>query len=183
MTKKLTESTILQVLDWTYEKAVNGIPGLDSAEEMADDYLKGEGTLVQKVNTLIRMQNTKAGVSGFVSGLGGALLLPVTIPANVSSVMYVQVRMIAAIARMSGHNIKDDRVKTLVFLCLIGDGAKDVLKDIGIVVGTKMATNAINNLSAKTIAAINQKVGFKLLTKFGEKGAVNLGSVDVCPIG
>lgn len=83
--------------------------------------------------------------------------------------------MVAAIAKMTGHNIKDDRVKSLVFLCLVGDAAKDVLKDTGIAIGTKMATSAINNLSAKTITAINQKVGFKLVTKFGEKGAVNLG--------
>ena len=31
------------------------------------------------------------------------------------------------------------------------------------------------NRSGKTIVAINQKVGFRLITKFGEKGAVNLG--------
>lgn len=175
MANELKASTIMQVLDWTYEKAINGVSGLDSAEEMAEDYLKGEGVLVDKVNLLIRMQNVKAGASGFLSGLGGILLLPVTIPANVTSVIYVQVRMIAAIAKMAGYNIKDDRVKSLVFLCLVGDAAKDVLKDVGIVVGTKIATNAINNLSAKTITAINQKVGFKLVSKFGEKGAVHLG--------
>lgn len=165
----------MQFLDWTYDKAINGIPGVDSAEDMAADYLKGEGALLDKVNSLIRMQNTKAGTSGFLSGLGGVLLLPVTIPANVSSVMYLQVRMIAAIAKMAGYDIKDDRVKSMVFLCLVGDAAKDVLKDVGIIIGTKLATNAVNQLSAKTITAINQKVGFKLVTKFGAKGAINLG--------
>ncbi|MDD5272717.1 MAG: hypothetical protein PHU14_08370 [Methylovulum sp.] len=181
MAHELKESAIMQILDWTYDKAINGIPGLDSAEEMAEDYLQGDGSLADKVNSLIRMQNTKAAASGFLSGLGGILLLPVSVPANVSSVMYVQVRMVAAIAKMTGHIIKDDRVKSLVFLCLVGDAAKDVLKDTGIAIGTKMATSAINNLSAKTITAINQKVGFKLVTKFGEKGAVNLGKAVPIP--
>jgi hypothetical protein len=38
-----------------------------------------------------------------------------------------------------------------------------------------MTESAIKNISGKTITAINQKVGFRLLTKFGEKGVVNLG--------
>ena len=50
-----------------------------------------------------------------------------------------------------------------------------VNKDIGIVIGTKITTNAIKNISGITITTINQKLGFRLLTKFGEKGAINLG--------
>jgi hypothetical protein len=175
MAKDLTESKIMQALDWAYDKAVTGVPGLDSAQEMAADYLSGDGTLHCKANSLIRWQISKAGTSGFLTGLGGILTMPVTIPANLASVMYVQIRMIAAIAHMGGHDLKNDKVKSLVYACLAGNAAKDILKDIGIVVGTKLTTQAIKNISGKTIVAINQKVGFRLLTKFGEKGVVNLG--------
>ena len=104
-------STMMKLLDWTYEKAIDGIPGLDTAQELGDSYLDRDGTLEQKVNSLIRWQNTKTGTSGFVTGLGGAITLPVAIPANVSSVLFIQIRMIAAIAHMCGHNVNDDRVK------------------------------------------------------------------------
>lgn len=175
MANELTESKIMQALDWAYDKAVNGVPGLDSAKELADDYLKQDGTLTDQVNSLIRWQNTKAGTSGFLAGLGGLITMPITIPANITSVIYVQIRMIAAIAQMGGHDLKDDRVKTLVYTCLTGNAAKDILKDMGIVIGRKLTENAIKNISGKTITAINQKVGFRLLTKFGEQGAINLG--------
>ncbi|MRW85343.1 EcsC family protein [Pseudoduganella sp. FT26W] len=175
MATALSEGKIMAALDWAYDKAVNGVAGLDSADELANDYLKQDGTLEDQVNSLIRWQNTKAGTSGFLSGLGGLLTMPITIPANITSVMYVQIRMIAAIARMGGHDLQQDQVKSLVYVCLLGNGAKDVLKDIGIVVGRKLTENAIKNISGKTITAINQKVGFRLLTKFGEKGAINLG--------
>lgn len=175
MANNLTESKIMDVLNWSYDKAVQGVAGLDSAYDLADDYLKQEGSLHAQVNSLIRWQNTKAGTSGFLTGLGGIITLPVAIPANVASVMYVQIRMIAAIAHMGGYNLNDDRVKSLVFLCLTGNAAKDILKDVGIVVGKKLAENAIKNISGKTIIAINKKVGFRLLTKFGEKGVINLG--------
>ena len=175
MANSLNESKIMDVLKWSYEKAVQGVAGLDSAYDLAEDYMKGNDSLYDQVNSLIRWQNTKAGTSGFLTGLGGIITLPIAIPANVASVMYVQIRMIAAIAHMGGHNLNDDRVKSLVFVCLTGNAAKDILKDVGIVVGKKLAENAIKNISGKTITAINQKVGFRLLTKFGEKGVVNLG--------
>jgi uncharacterized protein (DUF697 family) len=52
---------------------------------------------------------------------------------------------------------------------------KDVLKEIGIVVGTRMTTRQIRGLSGTTLTAINQRVGFRLLTKLGETGAIKLG--------
>lgn len=175
MSNNLTESTIMKMLDWTYEKALDGIPGLDSVYDLASGYLKQDGDLTDQVNSLIRWQNTKAGTSGFISGLGGILTLPISIPANITSVMFVQIRMITAIAHMCGHDVKDDRVKALVYTCLTGNAAKDILKDTGITIGKKLAENGIRSISGQTIKVINQAVGFRLLTKFGEKGVINLG--------
>jgi uncharacterized protein (DUF697 family) len=177
MGNALTQDTILKTLDWAYAKAINGMPGIDSAEEMAQDYLKGDRPLAEKVNSLIRWQNSKAATSGFIAGLGGAITMPISIPANVASVLYVQVRMIAAIAKMGGHDLRDDRVKTMVYVCLCGNAAKDILKELGIVAGKKFAENAIKKISAKTLIAINQKVGFRLITKFGQTGLINLGKM------
>lgn len=173
--EKMSQSMIMDALDWAYEKAVNGLPGLDSAQELAESYLKGNDPLVNKVNSLIRWQNTKCATSGFISGLGGIITLPVAIPANISSVMYVQVRMIAAIAYMGGYDIRDDKVKSLVYVCLLGNAGKDILKELGIKIGNKITQTMIQKISAQVITKINQTVGFRLLTKFGEKGLVNLG--------
>lgn len=173
--EKLSETIIMKTLDYAYDKALNGVPGLDSAQEMAENYLAKGGKKIDMANSLIRWQNTKATTSGFLTGLPGLIAMPITIPANIASVLYVQVRMIAALAYIGGHDIKDDKVKTLVYLCLAGNGAKDIVKDLGIVIGKKIATRTVQNISGKTITTINQKVGFKLLTKFGEKGAINLG--------
>jgi len=172
---ELSESKIMQALDWAYEKAVNGVAGLDSAIELAEDYKQEGGTPHEQANSLIRWQNTKAATSGFITGLGGIITLPIAIPANIASVLYVQVRMIAAIAHLGGYDVKNDKVKTLVFACMAANSAKDVAKDVGIAVGNKLAMNAVKNISGKTIQEINKRVGFKLLTKFGEKGVINLG--------
>lgn len=176
MSNEVTQGVISKALDLAYEKALDpGVPGLDSAHELAQDYLDGDGTLKQQMDRLIRWQNAKCATAGFVTGLGGLLTLPVAIPANLGSVLFVQVRMIAAIAIMGGHDPHNDRVQTMVYVCLLGNAGNEVLKQAGIQVGTKLATKAIKKISFEVIKEINRKVGFRLLTKFGEKGVINLG--------
>lgn len=175
MNNKPTTGTLLKVLDWAYDKALAGLPGLNSAVELSESYLKQEGTLRHKANALIRWQNVKSGSSGFITGLGGFMTLPVAIPANLASVLFIQIRMIAAIAHMGGYDLRDDRVKSLVFACLAGNVAKDILQEIGISAGTRITAQLIARISEQTIIAINQKVGFQLLSKTSGKGVVNLG--------
>ncbi|NMH73919.1 EcsC family protein [Bacillus sp. RO2] len=168
----------MKALDWSYDKAVNGgIPGMDTAIELATNYEQKSGSLVENVNSLIRWQNTKSATSGFISGLGGVIVMPVAIPANITSVILVQIRMVAAIAHMGGHDLKSDEVKTFVYACLAGNGAKDILKNSGIQIGKKLAISGIKKIPGEVIKKINKAVGFRLLTKFGEKGAINLGKM------
>ena len=175
MSKEITENMMHQALEFAYIKAIEGVPGLDSAIELAESYQNSNDSLHEQCNALIRWQNAKACTSGFVTGLGGLLLMPVTLPANITSVLYVQIRMIAAIAHLAGYDLKDDRVKSMVYLCLVGNSAVEILKNVGIEVGKKVATNAVKNISGKVITQINQKVGFRLVTKFGQKGVINFG--------
>ena len=175
MGKDIPQGMIMDTLDWAYDKAVSGGAGLDSAEELARDYIQDYDNKIDQADALIRWQNTKAGTSGFITGVGGAITMPVAIPANIASVIFIQVRMIAAIAVIGNHDVHDDRVKSLCYACMCGNEAKDILKNIGIQIGTKMAKSALKNMSAQVLFKINQAVGFRLLTKFGSTGVINLG--------
>ncbi|MEH7777884.1 EcsC family protein [Bacillus altitudinis] len=174
---QLIENKVEKLLDWAYEKSINGLPGTDTAYELAENFMSKHHSTDKAINSLVRWQNVKCTTSGFLSGLGGAITLPVAIPANLTSVIYVQMRMIAAIAHMRGYDLKDDQVKTFVFVCLTGQAASDILKQVGIKAGERIAKQAIKKISGEVIKSINQKVGFRLVTKFGEKGVVNLGKV------
>ncbi|OCA86945.1 EcsC family protein [Bacillus sp. FJAT-27986] len=176
--KRLTHDAIMNALDWSYDKAINGgIAGMDTAIELAESYLQKSGTLDQKVQSLINWQNTKSATSGFLTGVGGLITLPVAVPANITSVIFVQMRMVAAIAHMGGYDLKDDQVKTFVYVCLAGNGAKDILKNTGIQIGRKLAVTGIKKIPFEVIKKINHALGFRLLTKFGEKGVINLSKM------
>lgn len=174
----IDEEAAGKVLDAIYEKALNGVPKVSrSVDEMCDDYLSKASSPDQAAKALAKWQVMKCGTSGFVTGLGGLITLPVAIPANIGSVLYVQMRMIACIAKMGGYDIKSDQVQTMVYMCLTGTTLADVAKMTGIKFGTKSLEAAIKKIPGAVLTKINQRVGFRFLTKFGQKGVINLGKL------
>ena len=165
-----------EILDWGYEKAIEGGMGIDSAYELAEEYREKYG-IEKGINKLVSVQLTKCGTSGFLSGLGGVITLPLTIPANVSSVIFIQLRMIAAIAHLRGYDLKSDEVRAFVYTALTGKAATDILKNAGIQVGNKVTVNLIKKIPGEVILRINRVVGMRLVTKFGKTGVMNLGKL------
>lgn len=51
--------------------------------------------------------------------------------------------MVASIAKIGGYDFYDNRVKTLVYVCLAGNSAKDILKTASISVATVAAKGLI----------------------------------------
>ncbi|PKX63686.1 hypothetical protein CUR40_08170 [Latilactobacillus sakei] len=169
----ISQDSMMQALDWTYNKTIEGIPGQKSIDELVDSYLK-KYDAEKAIDKLIITQVEKATTSGFITGFGGAITLPVTIPANITSVMYVQMRMIAAIAKIRGYDLQDDQVQTFVYATLTGTTVFDIAKRTGITIANKTGASLLKKLPGTILTKINQAVGFRLVTKFGTKGAVNL---------
>lgn len=172
----LSQENIMSILDTCYSKALYGIPKVSKpVEALAKDYLQKHETLQQAAKALIKAQQVKSATSGFITSLGWFITLPVAVPANITSVLYIQMRMAAAIAYMGGYDLQSDQVQTFVYACLLGNSLNDVLKGTGVKFGQKLATNSIKKISGETIVKINQKIGMRFITKFGEKGVINLG--------
>lgn len=171
-----TQEQIMQLLDKMYEQCLHGIPKVSPPiSELANNYLEKNDNVYIAASSFINYQIAKCTTSGFVTGLGGLITLPVTIPANISSVMYVQMRMIACIAYMGGYDINSDQVQTLVYACMAGIAVDQILKQAGIQFGNKFAISMVSKIPGSVLTKINQKVGFRFITKFGSKGIINLG--------
>ena len=173
-----TQEDIMTLLDSCYEKCLNGVPMVSqSVEEMANDYLKKYKTRDAACKAMLKNQIAKCTTSGFVTGLGGVITMPVAIPANIGSVIYVQMRMIACTAYMADYELSSDQTQTFVYACLAGVAVNSLLKQAGIKFGMKFATEIIKKIPGKVLTKINQKVGFRFITKFGTKGIINLGKM------
>ena len=170
------EPKALQLVTWIVGKAVEGVPPLSSASNLAQEFMIDASYTDnhERVASLIKWETSKNFAAGFITGLGGLLTLPVAVPAALGASWLIQARMAGAIAVIDGHDLEEDRVRTLVLLSIIGDSAKEVLKQAGVKVAGKLTEKAVMKVPGKVLIEINKRVGFRLLTKAGEKGTIVL---------
>lgn len=174
----ITQEDIMNLSNICYEKCLNGISKISpSVENMANDYLEKHKTTEKACKAILLNQIAKYTTSGIVTGYGGFITLPVEIPTNVGSIIYVQIRMIACVAYMADYELNSDQTQTFVYACLAGVTVNELLKQAGIKFRVKFANGLIKKIPGKVLTKINQKVGFRFVTKFGTKGIVNLGKL------
>lgn len=130
-----------------------------------------------RVNALIRSHTLMNFGTGFATGLGGLITLPVAIPAAMKASWVIHTRLAGAIAALHGHDVDDDRVQTFVLMTLLGDTGKNVLRTAGIKVANQFALRSVEAIPIRLLTEINKRVGMRLITKAGERGVVNLTKV------
>ena len=155
--EKMTQEDIMNLLEKLYDKAIQGIPKVSPPiSQLAENYITKSPILESAAKSFINYQIAKCTTSGFLTGLGGIVTLPVAIPANVGSVLYVQMRMIACLAYMGGYDTNSDQVQTLVYACLAGIYLDQVVKQVGIKVGVKFANAMVKKIPGTVLVKINQ---------------------------
>jgi uncharacterized protein (DUF697 family) len=108
-------------LRWVLEVAIDGRGKLPSAKATAARQLQRHGGSVDSaVDAIIDFHVRLASAQGFVTNIGGLAVLPIALPANLTGVAVVQVRMVAAIAHLRGYDLNDNRVRTALIMCLLG---------------------------------------------------------------
>lgn len=174
---KINQDDFIKILDTCYEKALNGIPASKSCTELATEYLEKYGDSKIAAKHFITRQVEKCTTSGFITSLGGLITLPIAVPANLTTVWYIQLRMIATLAIIGGYDPSSDEVQTLAYVCLTGCSLSKICKEFGINFGNKITIQLIKKIPSEILTAINKKMTFRFITKFGEKGMINLSKL------
>jgi EcsC protein family len=165
---------IQKTLEWIADAGISGLGILPSAEQVAEDHLSQTASVEDAINSVIAWRTTYAAGTGFITGLGGIAAMPVTIPAGLAASYALGANTAAAVAYLRGYDIHSEQVRTMVLLCLIGEAGEEILKAVGITIGTKAVQNLIKQIPGRVLIEINKKIGFRLITKAGEKGVINL---------
>jgi len=156
------------------EQGIRGIGPLSSAESLATAYLDDGKHRDDdaRVAALIKWEAAKNFTTGFVTGLGGFITLPVAIPSALAASWVVQARMAAAIARIYGHDLETERVRTKILLSLAGDVAKEAMKDLGLKVGDKLTQRAVEQIPGRLLVEVNKRIAARLAAQVGARVAL-----------
>lgn len=175
---------IQAMMGWLYDKAVSGIAGIESAETLAERYLTdAEGDVTKAAHVMIRWESVKAGSTGFLSGVGGVVAMPVTLPLNITSVMFLQTRLVAAIACLGKRNLADERIRALAGLCLCGNAAKALWQEVALQTMDNWTRPFTRQIVEKTLVLMAARAGMRTGGQFIRlvplAGGVVSGAVDV----
>ena len=153
------------------EHGLRGLGPLTSAEALAGDYL-AEATYQDddaRVAALIKWEMGKNFTTGFLTGLGGFITLPVAVPAALAASWLVQARMAGAIARIYGHDLESPRVRTKVLLSLAGDVAREAMSDLGVKTGDRLTQRAVEQIPGRFLVEVNKRIGAKMAAQIGQR--------------
>jgi uncharacterized protein (DUF697 family) len=170
-------ATFLQAFDWAYGRAIDGLPGFDGAEELADKFAARHGSPDAAIKALILSQTALAGSAGLLTGIGGFVSLPVAIPANLASALYIQVRLIAAIAHLRGHDIRTPELRALVLACLTGSKAADTLKNAGARLGARVTRDVAGWVSPALVKKAERMAGVSATALAGAGNVAKMSKV------
>lgn len=119
---------------------------------------------------ILHRKSIKNGLIGAITGLGGLITLPVSIPTDLIFSWRIQASMAFSIAYVYGHTKDTTDLKTDLYLILAGDSAKEALKRIGIEVSKNITKKAVQKYITRDIMVkIWKVIGQKIITKAGEK--------------
>lgn len=159
--KNKAQAALIGALNWLYDQVSGSQETVETAKTLRSN---------AEIDRRIAYYCTLAGTAGFVTNVGGALTLPITLPANLLGVAALQLRLIAEIASARGYDLHGPEARTLALACLTGNAALDILKEAGIRVGQR----AIGQVAGAVVTRINQAIGSRLLATAGTQGVVNL---------
>jgi hypothetical protein len=123
---------------------------------------------------IVNRKSFKNGLLGAITGVGGLISLPATIPADLIGTWRVQAAMAFSIAYIYGHTANTTDLKTDLYIIMAGDTAKEALKKVGIEVSKAITKKAIDKyITREIMQKIWKVVGQKIITKAGEKSMIS----------
>ncbi|MGO0576321.1 EcsC family protein [Ornithinimicrobium panacihumi] len=169
---KLAKGFVGKIVDL----GIDGVGPLGSSSQVVAKARRKHGNNVEKaVNEIVTDHVKMAGVGGFVTGFGGLVTMPVSLPANVLEFYTLATRMVAGIAETRGYDVSTEGARAAILLSLVGADADDLIQKAGLGAASAMtgsgrlARMAMSRMPKAAGMMINKAVGFRLLTSVGGK--------------
>jgi len=103
------------------DMSLDGVKGFPSARDLAAKHLQRRGNVHGAVQSIIRQHIAMATVQGVVTNIGGLVSMLVGTPVNLTGLIVIQIRMVGCIAHLYGYDLDDQRVRTALAMCLLGE--------------------------------------------------------------
>lgn len=150
-------------VDEALHRAIHGVRPLAAATVVADN--------ARDVDAIIDDHIRLAGAQGMLTSVGGVFTAMVMVPANITGLALLQLRMVAAIAHRRGYDLDDPRTRNAVLACLLGEDKVDELVAARKIPAPPMALATAPVLDPDIARVLAAEVTAELTARVGGKRA------------
>lgn len=165
------------LLNQLYPRAVDGLPFLGTPEATAAPWRMRGGARRARAEKMIRRHVALAGTTGFVTGLGGWLTMPVTVPADLAGVALVQLHLAASCAVLAGRDLHAKATRDTIIECLLktDQGENTEPEEATNRVGVKVAERGLRFFVGRAVSWTAKKAGERILARRFARGVPLVG--------
>lgn len=161
-----TDGFLQKVLD----RALRGVGPFDPAAQVADDALAEHGGNVDEAaEDLVKSHSKMAATQGFVTNIGGLVTMAVSVPANVTGLTLVQLRLHSALAHLHGHDLDSPSVRSAILVTLLGHDETEQLVKKGKLPGNARWLASAGSVAPDTPHQVASQVAATLIGQLGGK--------------
>ena len=168
-----------------YDRVNAGLPVLGTPAEMAERLLEETGTTHGAADAAASLATVLGGATGFLFGLPGFLLTPITLPANIAGAAGIQLHMAATIAAIAGRDPADPATRDACLNCLekkVGrKGVNEPEEEVAVRAGIKVLERLVRFAGESAVRGASWATRRILLRQVGRRipgvgGIIGAGS-------
>lgn len=165
MSTSIDSSLLERTLDWAYETAVQGVEGQESAAQLAESHHRVVQTSFEMADEIAEWQVERTTVPKYFDVLATQLDVPEDLPQPLTTYLFLQLRILAAIAYGGGRDeLKDPLVHALVLSTLLKDSQAEALAAGDLPADFVATRSALRKVPAEAAAPI-RNASLKLIAK------------------
>ena len=165
------------ILRLIYRRVLRGLPGLGTPSETASRVRRQGTTLDDAASRIVAIHTTLGSSQGFLFGLPGLLLLPVTLPANLAAAAAVQLHMAASLAALAGLDPDDAEVRDRCVACLLRRGPGDGSSDEGEEIATRTGVKLLERGARWVVERVARRAARSTLRRVGVRSVPLIGGM------
>lgn len=163
-----------------YDRVIQGLPALGTPDDVARRF-RGSATREEAADRIVTLYTGLGGSAGFAFGLPGWLLMPITLPANLTTVAALQLHLSAAIARLADRDLADPATRDECIRCLLDrmdhSGENSEEEEVTSRTGVKLAERGVRFVAEKATRLAGRAARSVVLRKTGAKRLPFIGGV------
>lgn len=140
------------------KRAIDGVGPFKGAPDLVEPLQRKGMSTHQIVSRLVRTQTTQATLQGAAAGVGGLVTAAVGLLPATAAAMFVQARLVAAVAHAHGHDLADPLVRDRIARLVAGGSASTGAKKAGVEMGERAAKQLVPRLQSRAAARSASRV-------------------------